>query len=535
MRPSTIFGLGLALLTLAGCGGSDGGSGLATGAVPVRFSVSWPLRSLAFNAPASAQSALLRLPRGREDAQDAVVLINRNGGPAAYEDSIVSVDRARVGTYECRVEFYAGRDGSGALVALAGLRVNVDANGELVKTDGTPLGNVAAIGQIKSVLWNGGSGFLLNEPVPASVVCFDAQSNLIAVSPGSIFVDVVSGTGTFNMRPDGTLVSTSTGAAGIRFRADGVSSDLVDATTVGVERIAAPGEVVAVQPNGKILMGSRAGKTVKEYDPSSGALLRTFNVDAEPSVIAIAKDGSRAYVGLNLTNGYKRIDLTTGQVSPRVDLDTSALFNGVGYPIDMDVDPNDPTRIVVAFQVDGSSANGGAAICKNDVQLPVTLGVYTGTSVRFAGSGTVITQAVGFSPATTRKCTVDANGLTEVDSVDSLPVGEMVWLGGKIVSSGGGAFDPTTLQLSGTFWGGSSICAHPASGTAYAVSTNSSNSVRIVAFRPSTGLVAFDKGFGGIGLFESPFVQTQPDLAVGPGMIAFRSNPNEVVVVSGLP
>lgn len=514
---------------LSGCGG--GGDTIAPAAVPVKFSVKWPLRSLNFQAPASAQSAILRLPRGREDGQDAVVSINRNGGAAPYDDSIVSVDRVRVGAYEARVEFKAERDGLGALVAVANARVNVDKTGSLLKPDGTPLGTVTSTSVVRTVQWVGGSGFLMEQDSPLLVQCLDQGSNLIAVSPGSIFVDVVSGTGGFSVTSDGKLRPTSTGQATVRFRVDGVSSQPVATATLSLKRIATPNDVLAVTPSGKLLVGSRTNKTIIEYNASTAARLRTFNLGGAPSVIAVSADESFAYVGLYGTNGYKRINLTAGQVSGRIDLDTGSIDSG--YPVGMDVDPSDPKRIVVTFQSSFSSANGGATIYHDGVKLPSTLGIYDGTGVVFANASTVITQDIGFSPARTHRCSVDANGLTEIEAPASLPVGWMGRAGNRVVNTGGAIFDPATLQLIGSFPSGMATPVHPASDTGYSLIPEGSGSMRAVSFRISTGAVSFDKSFD-VALPSFSFEQTQPSLAPASGTVAFRISDAEIGILSGL-
>ena len=518
---------------ITGCGGGGGGETTSATAAPT-LKIAWPRRSLSFSAPASARSAVLKLPRGRSDGQDSLTVINRHASPEPYTDSIRSVDQALLGVYEASVEFFADPNGAGDLVAIGSARVRLGSSGELTNPDGSALGAVTPEGEIRTVQWSGGRTMIRESPIPIPAFVTGEYGMRIAVSPGSVFVDVVSGAGDFEITSAGKLVSHMVGTATVRLRVDDVVSEPEVITTVAILTIAQPNDIVAAQPNGNLLTGTRVEGKVREMESTTGALLRTFDMGFPPSCIAVSGDGTVAYVGAFGSPNYKVINLTTGAISASVGLNPPAWMDPA-YPLDMVVDPNDSTAIVVTFQQVGGF-HGGATFYQAGVKRPMSLGNLAGTSAVFVGADRVVLQDAQFSSGRTTLASLDRTaigGLAVLEETNSLRTGRVQLVGAKVLSTSGQVFEPLTLAPLADLTNAGFYGVYDPSVNA-ALFITSVNDVRVQSVNLSTGQLRFDIFLPVRIASISPMMPTIPLTAIRPGAIVLRSSA-EIMVVSGFP
>lgn len=110
--------------------------------------------------------------------------------------------------------------------------------------------------------------------------------------------------------------------------------------------------------------GAERGNTITPIDPHTGLLGSSVFVASEPSILALADDGSRIYVASESTNLVTPFSLAT-------------MTPGTAFPIgtgdrrvdDMEVAPGDPTALAVSRRF-MNNQNVGIAVFVNGVQLP---------------------------------------------------------------------------------------------------------------------------------------------------------------------
>lgn len=242
MKPFAHLLAALMLLAgLAGCGGSggsndDGGGGPPPPPPPppveratFQLGLNWAARSRDARGPSSALSvvAILRTPGTVFD--DVQVVHNRRSDPAAYNETITSREQATVGDHTLIVRFYAGTSGTGAIVAQASVNVKLTNAGVLTKPDGTPLGNIALVGTIKSVQVQP-SSIMEDSTQQLGFLAFNEANQPVAVSPGSALFSLISGGDKMSLTDDGVAAALNAGTAVVRAVVDGVISPNVNIT-----------------------------------------------------------------------------------------------------------------------------------------------------------------------------------------------------------------------------------------------------------------------------------------------------------------
>lgn len=114
------------------------------------------------------------------------------------------------------------------------------------------------------------------------------------------------------------------------------------------------------------------GNHLVEMDPLDGTLGRSVALPGGPGVIAVADDGSRAYVGLRDSPVIAEIDLTTFNVVREIALGVDPTF-GPQFAEDIEVQPGNAEVIAVSRDDCCSTARGGVAIFDAGVQRPTTV------------------------------------------------------------------------------------------------------------------------------------------------------------------
>lgn len=206
-----------------GCGGGGGAPRPPVSATP-SVSVDWPTRTRNVEAPNSALSATFRL-RSTTTAQDVeTVSANRAVSLSAHTETYAFPSAVPVGTYTLTGTFYAGVGQTGAIVATVSSPVRVSSSGALQKPDGTALGEIAFAGIIKSVAIAPNQSVLVAQQLQLVVTAFDANSNPVAVAPGSFDFSVVGGSSFASVTPDGIVTGVAAGSASAVASIDGLTS-----------------------------------------------------------------------------------------------------------------------------------------------------------------------------------------------------------------------------------------------------------------------------------------------------------------------
>ncbi|MES1227723.1 MAG: hypothetical protein ABUL72_03575, partial [Armatimonadota bacterium] len=154
-----------------------------------------------------------------------VANIDRRVDLAAYNQNYNPGAEVKAGTYPLIVRFYSQSNGLGSLVATASATVTVAA-------DGTGIGTVTVANTVQSVVVNPGQSLVAERTKQLAFTGRDAQSNLVAVSPGSATWSVVSGSNLLTLSADGMATGVSGGAASVSVSLDGKSSAATAVTVV---------------------------------------------------------------------------------------------------------------------------------------------------------------------------------------------------------------------------------------------------------------------------------------------------------------
>lgn len=233
-----VVALAVGLAWVAGCGGSGGpnlggNTGASGGVVPVsqskglvqkdlRLAVYWAERSsndvtLQTDAPCSALSFVLTLKDAAQNGSDYTFSANRRRAPAAYLETYKLPGKIRTGSTWASVEFYAGLDAQGDVVGVALAAV-------VLKKNGTGLEEITTEGTIASVEVPPGQTLELGETKMLICEVATANGQILAVTPGSIFWNVVDGEDYLELNGS-EATGVEAGDATVTATVDGVRSD----------------------------------------------------------------------------------------------------------------------------------------------------------------------------------------------------------------------------------------------------------------------------------------------------------------------
>jgi hypothetical protein len=183
---------GLAMLCciavgLSGCGGGGSGGGASVVEMTTaKVDVKWAARTKAVNAPGSALSVVITLSGAAADGSDIRWTANRDAAPAGYLTTYPSPALAKTGPRNITAKFYSQADGNGSIVGVA------TGHGSL-KSDGSGISEIDTEGTIKSVVVVANQSVRVNQTKALLFAAMDADSNIVAVSPGSETVSIVDG------------------------------------------------------------------------------------------------------------------------------------------------------------------------------------------------------------------------------------------------------------------------------------------------------------------------------------------------------
>ena len=459
--------LGGVAVAITGCGGGGGSvasfgfGGFTHAAVPI----SWALRAGPTSGPASiagpsaALSVVVTFDSASYTHQNVSLEADRNASPAAYHQIYRTTQGLKSGVLPIHVRFYSEPGAQGGLVASADASVLVQENGTLAQANGSLLTSIQTTGQISSVSIQGLQSISVGTSQAITTQVFDAQNNLLAVSPGSIFYQVLNGTGSATIDSNGKITGVQTGTVTVTATVDGISSapDPVNvlATSTTLTSFAQQTSSLAINPaNGNIwatvpATDSTYGNTVIEIDAKTQKIISSIYVGSSPTVLAFSTDGSVLYVGLQGSDSFAKVDPIAKKLIATYPVGSTG-FGGPQYPISIAVEPGNPNVVALCLQDDGDSGFTGGCIYNNGVLLPNSFGVYGGSIVGFSDSTTLWSSSDQLLPPSVVEGKVDSKGVTTVNSNRGLG-GVFSIFGGNLYFTNGEVISGSNGNLLGTF------------------------------------------------------------------------------------
>jgi hypothetical protein len=253
------------------------------------------------------------------------------------------------------VRFYASTDGSGNPTAVATASIYISPQGVVQHPDGTPLGSVGSASTLASVSIPPGQTVEAGQTLTVLVQASDLNGNLIPLTPGSVHLTVAAGQGYGQLNSAGDLLGVSAGTVTLTASADGFTSVpqtiQVNSLTINPSRsLAISNNAMAMNPvSGNIWVSVTAAANsyaddVIEVSPTTGAVLRSIAMGAEPNALAISSDGTQLYASIKNQETIKQVDLTTGIV-----VSSFVIQNPQGFVNNLAVQPNQPDVVAMSL------------------------------------------------------------------------------------------------------------------------------------------------------------------------------------------
>lgn len=275
------------------------------------------------------------------------------------------------------------------------------------------------------------------------------------------------------------------------------------------------------------------GNSIAVIDPQTKTVEKTIFVGSEPNALALSKDASALYVGLDGTGTIRKVDLTTGTAGIEFSVGYDSFF-GPMYADDISVAPTDATLIAVSRRYDGvSPRHAGVAVFADGVQRPTTTPGHTGANaIEFSDSSGLV---YGYNNETSEfgfyKMKVDAAGITTTETVPGLIGGfgtKIVYESSRIYATSGVVVDPVADSLLGRFAGAQgsvSVAPDTAAGRVYFLYPTFGGKPLVLVYDQST--------MQSVGSLELTSGDSLHDLLrCGPAGLAYATS--SAVVITGI-
>lgn len=519
--------LSLLCCALVGCGGN--GSSVGPTAVKPKLTIDWGTRAFDIGGPSSAVSVVVTFRGAGAKGQDVSFAVDRTSGPASYKEPIVSPTAIRSGAILMHIGFFSQAGGLGAVVGTLDASVQIDQTGNLLNANGGPLGTIQATGTIARVFVVTPLTFSTGLAADVPISTFDLSLQPVALTPGSVFLQVTPGTGSGTITPKGQFLGQTAGTVSIVATVDAVSSPVATANvtlppvaystltqaTNSMVYDSATGHLWASVPGSD----SKYGNDVIEIDPNSQTIVSSIPVGSEPNALALSDDNSTLYVSLTGANAVRRVDLTSHTAGLQFSV-TGNSFANSPYAFALAVQPGNPNVVAVTLQDPGDTGSLGPQIYDNGVVRPNGLGIYEGLFIGFT-SPTTIWSGMTFEPAEVFQANVDASGATKTGTFGVLS-GVLKTFGSKVVLGSGQVLDGATGTMLGTYPANGDYTVDLAAGRAFCLSTDTyTNAASLIAFDASTFR---ELSMNPVPNFTpDPYAATQNLTRFGTKSLAFRS------------
>jgi len=196
------------------------------------------------------------------------------------------------------------------------------------------------------------------------------------------------------------------------------------------------------------------GNHVAELDPVTHTLVRSVFVGSSPNRLAVSDDGSSLYVGLDGAHNMRRIALPSLTPGPLIFFSTTELY-GPFSAEDIEVQPGDAD--VIAVTVQSGVGSRGVRIFDGGVQRAAIVEERL-NQIEFTEDPGELwaynNETTGFQLL---RIGVDGDGASELQEIAGLVnafLVELVYDGGTIYDSFGGACDPNAPKTLGYYGGG---------------------------------------------------------------------------------
>jgi Tol biopolymer transport system component len=293
----------LVTVLVIACGGGGGGGGNGGGTpvtVQVQFTVNWAERSRAIDGPGSAASVKLEIAGAGVPSGDFSFTVNRNTDPAAHLETYISVPQAKSGSHLVSATFYAGANGTGDIVGVASGQMTVQTNGQLS-------GTISTVGTIATVEVPAGQTIVTDQTKQLVFTCRDANSTIIAVSPGSALWNVTAGADKLSFS-EGFASGLLAGNATVTATVDGKTSAGATVTVQALEHILFTSErdgdmdIYVMRSDGSNqvrLTNNSVQDSAPSWSPDGSKIIFSSERDGNAEVYIMNADGSNQ---VNLTN-----------------------------------------------------------------------------------------------------------------------------------------------------------------------------------------------------------------------------------------
>lgn len=213
--------------------------------------------------------------------------------------------------------------------------------------------------------------------------------------------------------------------------------------------------------------------SIVKINPLTGQIERTIQIQGPPGPLAVSNDSARLYVGIKGSPRIDQIDLATLVLGVPIALPVNGPFGNPTWANDIEVDPNDSTKIAVVLF--GSGGPYCLTMYKNGVALPNTsinpnpnLGVFISNISYGNQSNTLYAADDHSSGQNFYVFGVDINGTALISNTPLLlsANADIFFSGGLIYSKGGKIINPNTLAeiynfFPNTPFRGSGVVADP--------------------------------------------------------------------------
>jgi len=212
--------LAISMVVAIGCGGGGAASEPDRTDLSV-VRVTWPVRSRVLYAPSSALSAKVTVHGADQLGKDVTFTVNRDlTQTASHVETYPVPGILKMGNRSFSMTFYSDVNGKGVPTASFSTPIKITYGGFNLPT-------VTPDSVVASVTINPGS-LKAGRSLPLSFTAYDANSQIVALSPGSAKWFLVNGQDYATLSADGTLVGTAAGTCRVSAMIDGVSSPVTD-------------------------------------------------------------------------------------------------------------------------------------------------------------------------------------------------------------------------------------------------------------------------------------------------------------------
>ena len=195
--------------------------------------------------------------------------------------------------------------------------------------------------------------------------------------------------------------------------------------------------------------------SITTVDPERGVIESSIALSSEPGKLAISDDGKYLYAAVS--GGIQRIDLSTQKLDLQFSLGP-AQYPASRIAVDMEVVPGNPRALAVVAKSIGASRDSPGEVLIFDDGVKRSKSVsgisvieFGSSSTPFASSSTLYGCSLGYSNSAFYTMTVDASGLSVVNSTNNLCFADIKLEGGLIYDMNGRVFHPQARQRVGTY------------------------------------------------------------------------------------